>query len=253
MVKIRILSDLHLEGFQNYSKLDFVEYKDEDVLVLAGDIDVGPNKIVRALKFFKNLGYKKVIFTPGNHEFYRHTFSEVWDALADLNEKDIHVLNAREIIAYDDVYFYGGPLFTDFNNADPRVIRSSTYAITDFRLIKGITATDYINEFKRQSSFILETNEHLRGKKQVIVTHFLPTLECISERFRENDDFNINRYFANDLDVYGLENTTWIYGHTHDAGDFQWGGCRLVCNPRGYPREDRPTDKNYDPFKTIEV
>ncbi len=61
-MKIRILSDLHLE-FQ-----DWVPPKsDVDIVVLAGDIHVGDHGIDWAPRSFPPT---PVIYVPGNHEFY---------------------------------------------------------------------------------------------------------------------------------------------------------------------------------------
>jgi len=29
----------------------------------------------------------------------------------------------------------------------------------------------------------------------------------------------------------------WVHGHTHCALDYPLGKCRVVCNPKAYPRE----------------
>ena len=29
----------------------------------------------------------------------------------------------------------------------------------------------------------------------------------------------------------------WIHGHTHTVFDYVVSGTRIVCNPRGYPKE----------------
>ena len=29
----------------------------------------------------------------------------------------------------------------------------------------------------------------------------------------------------------------WVHGHTHDEFDYKIGITRVVCNPRGYPKE----------------
>ncbi|TNB07926.1 serine/threonine protein phosphatase, partial [Klebsiella pneumoniae] len=41
----------------------------------------------------------------------------------------------------------------------------------------------------------------------------------------------------------------WIFGHTHHAIDTVISGCRLVSNPKGYPRERT----GFSPAFTIEV
>jgi hypothetical protein len=52
--------------------------------------------------------------------------------------------------------------------------------------------------------------------------------------------------------IADMQNTTWLFGHTHDAMDFQLGSTRLVCNPHGYYNALND-GVGFDPFKTIVV
>ena len=76
--KFAYASDIHLE----FGKPDFT-LPDADVLILAGDIvpviDLESSKTLigtYALHFFKEVSakYNKVIWCPGNHEYYGTTF-----------------------------------------------------------------------------------------------------------------------------------------------------------------------------------
>jgi hypothetical protein len=35
----------------------------------------------------------------------------------------------------------------------------------------------------------------------------------------------------------------WTHGHTHDRFDYMIGGCRIVCNPRGYIHYEQRADE----------
>jgi predicted phosphodiesterase len=61
-MKIRILSDLHLE-FRHWTPPE----ADADVIVLAGDIHVGIHGVEWARRSFP---LNPVVYVPGNHEFY---------------------------------------------------------------------------------------------------------------------------------------------------------------------------------------
>jgi hypothetical protein len=46
----------------------------------------------------------------------------------------------------------------------------------------------------------------------------------------------MNGGFASQMpDEFFKVPTLWIHGHTHTRFDYQVEGCRIVCNPRGYP------------------
>lgn len=66
-MKIHLLADLHLEFAP-------VVIPDADVIVLAGDIDIGVRGIEWALYHFTD---RPVIYVLGNHEFYRHDILEL--------------------------------------------------------------------------------------------------------------------------------------------------------------------------------
>ena len=63
-------SDFHIECFDNPNVSNFV-IPSSNVLVLCGDIG-SLYKFDQLINFFKQLSklYKKIIYIPGNHEFY---------------------------------------------------------------------------------------------------------------------------------------------------------------------------------------
>jgi predicted phosphodiesterase len=72
-VHIHVLSDLHLE-FEAFTP----EPVEADVIVLAGDTDLGTRGLEWAAKTFPN---KAVIYVAGNHEFYGHSSPKIDKAM----------------------------------------------------------------------------------------------------------------------------------------------------------------------------
>jgi predicted phosphodiesterase len=70
-MKLYILSDLHCE-FAHFEP-DPMAVARADVVVLAGDIDVGVAGIEWAAQAFKA---KPVVYVCGNHEFYGHHWED---------------------------------------------------------------------------------------------------------------------------------------------------------------------------------
>jgi Icc-related predicted phosphoesterase len=70
--------------------------------------------------------------------------------------------------------------------------------------------------------------------KTVVVTHHVPTIRAIAPKYA-NDI--LSAAFASHLDDLVKLADVWIAGHTHIAADVTVGKCRVVVNPRGYPRE----------------
>jgi predicted phosphodiesterase len=257
-MKIRLLSDLHLEGRQGYHNKvhEWAQHLDDDVLVLAGDIAVGPMQVQLAIEYFKRQGFPEIIYVPGNHELYHHSRADFETLKVHARRGGAHVLDANEVIKIGDVSFFGGTLWTSFKNGDHLVRATASRNINDFRVIAEWHVNDAQEEYQRQIEFIKTVYRQTEGKK-VIVTHFLPAQACVAERYKTKGvEFLLNSYFANYLDDWIStlsEDTVWLFGHTHDSMDFKIGDCRLVSNPLGYAREEIPEFARFDPFKQIEI
>ena len=251
-MKIRLLSDLHTEFRLPYKTHEMSEYRGEDVLVLAGDIASGSTNTMDVIKHFLDQGFPKVIYVPGNHEYYGTTIEDfntkMFEKCADT--PGAYYLNQNNI-TFDGVLFIGATLWTNFSD-NPIVQSVCGRAINDFRQIKNFKTRDAYDLYYKHLNHIKMHYETRSTRKTVIVTHFLPARECIAPRWRGSD--LLNDYFANDLGsmIADMENTTWLFGHTHDAVDFTLGTTRLVCNPHGYYNALND-GVGFDPFKTIVV
>lgn len=71
-MKIQLYSDLHIEFIGHYT----IPKLDSDLIVLAGDIDVGMNGIEWAEELTK-IHNKPVVYLAGNHEYYKHDYFEL--------------------------------------------------------------------------------------------------------------------------------------------------------------------------------
>lgn len=228
-MKIRLLSDLHFEGFKNNDL-----YKNRagaDVLVLAGDIAVGAfNVIEHLIEFAKT--HERVVYVPGNHEWYHNSYKE-FDSLmrmANLPANVSYLCNDK--VTFDDITFIGTPLLTNFrgNPANGELMRG---LISDF---KWQNPKECFELGQAAQEWLKFEYENTPGKK-VIITHWIPAIECISPRFR--DEKVLNMYFANDMGAWTSELQDvpfWFFGHTHDSVDITLGDTRLVANPAGYRR-----------------
>lgn len=259
-MKIRLMSDLHTEFRLPYKQLPLSDYCGEDVLVLAGDIASGSTNTIAVLKFFKAQGYKHVVYVPGNHEYYGTSIYDFDNKMRQKcwAEEGIHFLNC-DSVEIDGVLFVGATLWTNFRD-NIFSMKAAGRAIADFHYIKGFSpempqfsTNDAAKLFYKHWEYIRDAYEQRNGRKVVVVTHFLPALECISPRFWNPADL-LNDYFASDLGNYiaDMEDTVWMFGHTHDPIDKVIGNTRIVCNPHGYwTAQDEGED--FDPYKLIEV
>jgi predicted phosphodiesterase len=239
-MKLLVLSDLHNE-FDAFEPRPSVA----DVVILAGDIDVGAKGIEWAQQHFS----KPVVYVAGNHEFYRGMWQQVPQTLeqAAADCRNVHLLENSSVVI-DGVRFIGATLWTDFNlyGSEHRgaAIEVSLEIMADYRAIKVRTAeglrrlhpADTI-EVHNASRIALERllAEPFQGPT-VVVTHHLPHWGSVHARWREAVS---SAAFATDLEglMLRFEPDLWIHGHTHDSADYRVGATRVVCNPRGYVRD----------------
>jgi len=227
-MKIRLISDVHHEFYED---LNLYSNKGEDVLVVAGDLDVGYLKVWSALKRFAD-HVAHVVYVPGNHEYYNNSIAEFDDYIQRFSQgTNIHFLNPGKF-AVDGVTFIGACLWTNFGNDDAARMYCARN-ITDFRVIRGFNTQVCAQLYQTHVGYIKNQYEEVSGTK-VVVTHFLPDRACISPRYR--GESTINKYFASELGswIQELDDTTWLFGHTHDAVDITIGSTRVVANPYGY-------------------
>jgi predicted phosphodiesterase len=251
-MKIRILSDLHLE-FQRWSP----PKADADIVVLAGDIDAGIRGVEWGRRSFPS---SPLVYVPGNHEFYGGHMEELKEELFSHGKRfEVDVLDGRELVI-GGVRFLGATLWTDFalQGADrssiDRAMADARQGMNDFRLIRYGERRTFRPADAR--AIHLAQVRWLRAKlaeefvgSTVVVTHHLPHRQSIHPKYQGSD---LNPSFASNLgDLMGPSVSLWIHGHTHESFDYLVNGTRVVCNPRGYV----PMELNaaFDPVLTIDL
>jgi predicted phosphodiesterase len=244
MTKIRVMSDVHLE-FGSLSVPDV----EADVAVLAGDIHVGVSAAAWADDLAKQLGIP-VVLIPGNHEFYgtwrrsrrgQHLGSIIEGLrVAAAATAGRAVFLERETAIVAGVRFIGCCLWTDFElYGDPaEAMAHAENLMNDFHSIAyrpggRFRPNDARREFMLSKAFLeTEFSKPFSGRT-VVVTHHLPSLRSIPERFKSD---MLSAAYASQLDalVEASGAALWIHGHTHDSVNYLIGSTRVVCNPRGY-------------------
>ena len=243
-MKIRVLSDLHLEF------ADWTPPKgDEDIVVLAGDIHSGVKGIAWARKHFR---LTPVIYVPGNHEYYGEDLIEHLEALRrEGRKRGVDVLDGNELVL-DGIRFLGATLWTDYAlyGNGPAVIRAifaAAQGVEDFKVILNGARAFHPNDALTIHGASVDWLR--RSGPTVIVTHHAPCERSISPQFARSI---LNPSFASDLArLMGPQIALWIHGHMHNSFDYVEQGTRVVCNPRGYfPYEPNP---DFNPSLALEV
>lgn len=262
-MKLHILSDLHNEFVPHQADSEAVAAA--DVIVLAGDIDVGLKGLIWAREAFP---LHEIVYVAGNHEFYHHHWNQL---LVDMRLKaetlGIHFLE-NEAATIGGVRFLGATLWTDFDyfgrNKRQANMREAENRLNDFNLIKAqtiqpervsailgtadgkkgairwtrkLTAVHTLERHKDSMEWLQD--ELLKGDpdKTVVVTHHFPHKNSCAPRWVGEP---LTSIFGSHVPTEVLLGASlWIHGHTHDSCDYRIGDSircvRVVCNPRGYP------------------
>jgi predicted phosphodiesterase len=247
-MKLHLLSDIHLE-FAPFAP----PATDADLVILAGDIGLGPDAIEWAAVTFP----QPVIFVPGNHEYYGgHLKNTLVKMRRTAEGTQVRVLDGDGII-FGSVRFLGATLWTDFLlTRNPLLAQHEAQArMTDYRRIRTaayrcLRAPDTRRAHGVARGFLEKCLTEPFDGRTVVVTHHAPSERSISQRSRVAN--HLNAAYASDLEpLMGPEVALWVHGHTHDSLDYRVGETRVVCNPRGYlPMEPNP---DFDPGLVVEV
>jgi len=242
-LRLQIVSDLHFEFHPDGGQglVSSMSFQDCDALVVAGVL-CDAKSIASSFELLCRACPKPILYVPGNHEYYGSSFSEVDELLASAEQthSQLSVLNNKSVavaghrILGTTLWFPDQP-----DNAKYEGI------LNDFRMIRGFKKEVYAANAKAHQ--FLE-DELL--KDDVVITHHLPSLESVSERFRGG---RLNRFFVSPLDELILERqpALWVHGHTHGSKDYPLGHTRVVCNPFGYL--GREVNEGWDASKQVEV
>ncbi|MBM2766866.1 metallophosphoesterase [Burkholderia anthina] len=253
-MKIRVLSDLHLESNQP----DTIAHADADLVVLAGDIHNHAEGLRWAAETF-DPGVP-VVYVPGNHEYYDGEFGALETAMRDAAHTidHVHYLNNGVYVDPQERFrVLGTTLWTDFSlfGADAasiaRSIEAGERVMLDFKGLiqvtwphnaalhaggepeRDFTPADAI-ALHRQSRAWLEARLATPfAGKTIVVTHHAPHLRSLAERYAE--DLASAGFVTDMAELVRPPVDLWIHGHTHTSFDYVTdSGTHVVCNPRGY-------------------
>ncbi|KAK4212770.1 hypothetical protein QBC37DRAFT_473633 [Rhypophila decipiens] len=255
MMKIQILSDLHLESPKSYTGDGAFDITPKaPYFALLGDIGYAVQHKNEYLAFLEAQLYrfKVVLLVPGNHECYKSTWPETIAVLREF-EEDVRVRREKQAQAqlgefillnrntyipasHPEIAILGCPLFS---NIPPSSSDEVTYRLSDFNPEIGTSnwTVSAHNSAHKQDLFWLNYTvsalEHAnnRIKKIVILTHWAPTRDKRAvdpahyrdEKGREKENI-LESAFSTDLSGQACFKTgkvkVWAFGHTHWNCDF---------------------------------
>lgn len=253
-LKLHILSDLHL----SQAGLELPP-TDADLVVLAGDV-ARPRE---AVAWARGLG-KPVLYVPGNHEFYGSSLDGTRAQLRELCEgSNVQLLDdsATEVAG---VRFLGTTLWTDFRlfgEGESRQVAEQAAArfMRDFQRIRIrddgqdlLTPQASARLFAQHAAWLQRALDEPFDGPTVVISHHAPSPRSVHPRFAGSP---VNACFVSQAEhLLGAERVAlWVHGHTHDSFDYEVGGTRVVCNPRGYVRDGVVENAGFDPAFVVAI
>ncbi len=261
----QLVSDLHLEFVNGLRFSDYVVPSAPN-LVVCGDLG---NPFKTNMKdFFRHASenFDKVFYVPGNHEYYSLEWvgknqkmdagppkdhAEFDDEMESLVSEfpNIHLLNNQTYDFDPTTRLIGSTMWSPIEPSSECLVTSRIacyryiWEKRDGKITTIVPST--VNAwFKTNRGFLLEQLKKCKneGKKAIVLTHHMPSEECVEKRFLRPEFKQLNcAFFAPMEDVlreYADTISVWMFGHTHCSIDHRhFFGCRCVCNPAGYNHE----------------
>ena len=256
-MRVRVISDLHLECCEDGNGVP--DLGSGEVLILGGDILCARHfKKDGNLKKVYNDFLKKcadnfdwVLYIAGNHEAYGYNYEGTWNVLKENLPEGIHLME-NSVVKISDWVFLGATLWTDFRNENALEMMEASQCLNDYKTIRigsnyrKMNPDDTLGFHKKSKQFLLDTLPTFKNQKVWVLTHHAPSYQSVHPKYRNAGI--ANGAYVSDLDDLIFDNPNikyWSHGHTHESMDYMIGGCRVICNPKGYhPAEVNP---NFDP------
>jgi predicted phosphohydrolase len=248
-MKLRYFSDLHLE-FIEPNKIEYfvrqIPHGIDEVCILAGDIGNPYQSHYDYFFKFISQNFKKTFVISGNHEYYNKTktIQETNEFMKDYFQTfdNITFLNNHYEI-YENHCFIGTTLWSKIINPD--------YKINDLHHIPNFDYLQYNRLNMLSCDFLDDALQH--NENCIIITHHVPSNSLIDIKYKTPIMKPYNQCFYCNMDslieTYQTKIKGWIYGHTHTPSDKIIHGIPFVCNPIGYPNENK--NINFEKYVSI--
>jgi len=256
-MKFRIISDTHNYCEPLY-RLHKSDTEQEEILLLAGDIDDNKNQRIREFLLDCSTRFRSVIYISGNHEYYGSNIIRNHEKLSNICSKydNVYYLN-NQSIQIDDVSIFGCTLWSELQPQD----FAKSDMLNDYKNIRNgtierpydrkLTTYDTHSMHLRSKDAITKFLSETEGKK-IVMTHHAPSLQSLDPRYA-NDPSNC--FYASNLEDLMCEYNPdiWVHGHIHYKNDYYVQNTRVICNPKGYVSFRDSEYTGYEDVLIVEV
>ena len=190
---------------------------------------------------FISKNFKKTFVIAGNHEYYNKK-KMIYETDAFLETYFEQFDNMRFFFflyeIYDNFCFIGTTLWSKITNPN--------YKINDEYQIPNFDHIQYNKLNEECVDFLKNTLEDSCLKNCIVITHHMPSQSRVDIKYKTPTMLPYNQWYYCDLDelidTHKEKIKCWFYGHTHIPSDGIINDIPFLCNPIGYPNENKILD-----------
>lgn len=232
-MKIKIISDLH----QEFGMYD-LDFSNADIVVLAGDTNLGVKGIEWAKEKIKN---KPVLYLLGNHEYYKGSYPKTLNKIIEASIDSNVIVLENKMVEFEGVRFHGTTLWTDFALFGDSIKYGMICQnqMSDYKRIRRdptyskLRTIDTFKIHQLSKLWLTESLDNSIGYQNIVITHHAPSIRSIPDLYKKDP---ISSAYASNLDdmIIKHEPKYWIHGHVHTPVRYHIGKTEIICNPHGY-------------------
>jgi predicted MPP superfamily phosphohydrolase len=243
--RMQYISDIHLEmhkpktGRSLAASIIAARPVGVFCLLLAGDIGYGEGRTNFLAALQACTAYRHVVYVLGNHEFYTRSRDKagVWKCARKLEEQfpklrvlENQMLTGADIPELGEHRLLGTTLWSPITDAAAAQLNDFVHIKTSGHL--RMVPREYRALHDKAVAWLTANIK----EGDIVLTHHLPS-EVLVDTARHGTEL-ISAY-AGHLDalVRDARPSHWVFGHSHNAGDFTLGVTRMHTNCLGYASE----------------
>jgi len=246
-VRIFAISDIHIDYDANakwIANLSIAEYQD-DVLILAGDV-TDTRRLLEWCLITLVKRFKKVLFTPGNHDLWVVREDREMNSLQKFDEvRAVVESSGASMQAFRELDLSIIPLLAwyDYSFGEPsEELRSMWMDYRACRWPSGYTETEIAAHFAAFN----DEQIGVAGDMVITYSHFLPRIDLMPEFIPSAHKLLYPVLGSTRLErqLRKLNSSIHVYGHSHVNRHVKIDGVSYINNAFGYPRETCITSKS---------
>lgn len=270
-LRLKVLSDIHLEAFRVGGLSRFKEILEEKFHLPQGKVEAeGANAVALlgdicypSLPTFAELlaelkqTFPLVFFVAGNHEFFSYgrttqTYEDILKEMQQICEQHDVIFLHRSSVQVHGLRVLGCTLWSHIPEGSSREHISKSisdysriYFATDSDRLRKATIDDTNKIHSEDVAWLRSEIEAAKGRneKVVVMTHYAPTFRNTSAPAHR--DSPVKEAFATDLThLFADPVVAWFYGHTHFTSVQRINEVLIGSNQLGYFNEAGGTGFN---------